>query len=115
MTPAKLADGVPDGWLAATDDEVTVSIAVARDEAVVMRGAATCANRTIIRLAAELEAARSVNARLVALLTGGTYECTWKGQYSGADGDDCPGVRLRKGPCWNHRRLVLLAEIKAGA
>ncbi len=71
--------------------------------------------RAFEAMAAENARLRDVNARLVALLNGGTYECTFKHLRLGVDGDACPGIREKRGICWNHERLALLAEIKEGA
>ncbi len=67
-------------------------------------------HKALEAMAAENGRLRERNARLVALLTGGTYECSFKSWYSSEDGDRCPGERLGRGPCWNHRRLAEVGE-----
>lgn len=56
------------------------------------------------------EAAVRQRDELVALLEGGTYECSWRSQQQSAD--ECPGIAKGHGPCWNHRRMATLARIK---
>ncbi len=71
--------------------------------------------RAFEAMAAENARLRDQRSRLMELLVGGTYECTFKHIRLAVDGDACPGIRVSRGICWNHERLALLAEIKAGA
>lgn len=108
MTPAKLADGVTSTvhpgevercrrWLVAA---VGRNIPIAR-----------AMHETMVALADQLEAARSTNARLVALLEDtkqffAEYGCNFLDE-------ELPAC-TETPPCWEHRRRALLAEIKAG-